>query len=129
MFQWANDGLQDGARGTQALSMAETRMEVKRSAPWEALLMDDLDADGVAELRMQDDGMEGDAVAGDGIYSGVSEKDGIRLIWTIQSAQSGPMESAGIVLIKARATYKIGGRSRTIETGTLRVNPSYVGLH
>jgi prepilin-type N-terminal cleavage/methylation domain-containing protein len=129
MFQWSNEGLVDGAKGAQALALAEGRMEVKRHGLWEALLTDDLDADGVAELRMGDDGTQGDAVAGDGIYSGLSEHDGIRLIWTIQLMPSGPLESTEMVLIKALATYQIGGRSRSVETGTLRVNPAYVGLH
>jgi prepilin-type N-terminal cleavage/methylation domain-containing protein len=129
MFQWSNEGLVDGAKGMQALAMAEGRVEVKRSSRWEALLMDDLDADGVTELRMHDDGMQGDAVADDGIYSGLSERDGIRLLWTIQPVQNGPLESAEMVLIKALATYQIGGRSRSMETRTLRVNPAYVGLH
>ena len=129
MFQYANEGLVDGMKGAQALAMAEGRVEVKRSAPWDALLMDDLDADGVAEMQMRDDGMDGDAISGDGIYSGRSEQDGIRLFWTIQSLRSGPLESTEMVLIKALATYQIGAQSRSIETGTLRVNPSFVGLH
>jgi prepilin-type N-terminal cleavage/methylation domain-containing protein len=129
MFQSSNEGLVDGAKGMQALAMTEGRIEVKRSSRWEALLMDDLDADGVTELRMRDDGMQGDAVADDGIYSGLSERDGIHLLWTIQPMQNGPLESAEMVLIKALATYQIGGRSRSMETRTLRVNPAYVGLH
>ena len=129
MFQCANEGVLDGAKGTQALAMAQGRVEAKRSAPWDALLIDDLDSDGVAELRMRDDGMQGDAVADDGIYSSRSERDVIRLAWTIQPLESGPLESAEIVLIKAQATYEAGARSRSIETGTLRVNPTFVGLH
>jgi putative N-acetylmannosamine-6-phosphate epimerase len=50
-------------------------------------------------------------------------------VWTIQPMQSGPMESAEMVLIIAHATYETGARSRSIETGTLRVNPNFVGLH
>lgn len=129
MFQYANNGLLDGTKGTQALAMAEGRVEVKRSAPWDALLMDDLNADGVAELQMRDDGTHGDVMSGDGIYSGLVEQDGIRLVWTIQPMQTGPLESAGMVLIKALATYQIGAQSRSIETGTLRVNPTFVGLY
>lgn len=129
MFQYANDGVQEGTKGMQALAMAEGRIEVKRSAPWEALLLDDLDADGIAEFRMRDDGMYGDAVSDDGIYSGLSEEHGIRLVWTVQPMQSGPLASTEMVLIKAQATYKAGTRSRSIETGTLRVNPIFVGVH
>jgi prepilin-type N-terminal cleavage/methylation domain-containing protein len=129
MFKWSNEGLVDGTKGTQALAMAEGRVEVKRSGPWEALLTDDLDGDGVADIRMRDDGTQGDALAGDGIYSGLSEQDGLRLVWTVQPMQPGPLESTGIVLIKAVATYQIGSRSRSMEIGTFRVNPAYVGLH
>lgn len=129
MFQYANEGLLDGMKGSQALAMAEGRVEVKRSAPWDALLMDDLDADGIAEIQMRDDGMHGDAISGDGIFSGYFERDGIRLLWTIQSLRSSPLDSTEMVLIKALATYQIGAQSRSIETGTLRVNPTFVGLH
>lgn len=128
MFQWSNEGLLHGSKGAQALAMAEGRVEIKRVIPWDTLLVDDLDADGIADLRMRDDGMQGDAVAGDGIYSGLSEKDGIRLVWTIQPMQSGPLENVGMVVIKAAATYQIGAHAGSIETGTLRVNPAYVGL-
>lgn len=129
MFQYTNEGLVDGTKGTQALAMAQGRVEAKRSASWDTLLMDDLDMDGIAELRMRDDGMQGDAVSGDGIYSSHSERDGIRLVWTVQSLQGGALESAEMVLIKAQAAYEAGARSRSIETGTLRVNPTFVGLH
>jgi len=129
MFQYANEGLLDGTKGTQALALAEGRVEVKRSAPWEALLVDDMDADGVAEIQMRDDGLHADVISDDGIYSGLFEQGGIRLVWTIQPMESGPLESAQMVLIKAVATYQIGMQSRSIETGTLRVNPTFVGLH
>ena len=129
MFQYANEGLLDGTKGTQALALAEGRVEVKRSAPWEALLVDDMDADGVAEIQMRDDGLHADVISDDGIYSGLFEQGGIRLVWTIQPMGSGPLESAQMILIKAVATYQIGMQSRSIETGTLRVNPTFVGLH
>ena len=74
MFQYANEVLLDGMKGAQALAMAEGRVEVKRSAPWDALLMDDFDADGIAEIQMRDDGMHGDVLSGDGIYSGLLNK-------------------------------------------------------
>ena len=129
MFQWSNEGLQDGGKGTQALAMAEARVEVKRIASWETLLTDDLDGDGMAERGMHDDGMQGDAVAGDGIYSDLFEKDGIRLVWTVQPVHSGPLATAGMVMIKAQATYPIGRRSRTIQTATFRANPHYLSVH
>lgn len=129
MFQYANEGLLDGMKGAQALALAEGRVEVKRSAPWDALLMDDFDADGIAEIQMRDDGMHGDVLSGDGIYSGLFEQDGVRLVWTIQPLRSSPLDSAEMVLIKALATYQVGRQSRSIETGTLRVNPTFVGLH
>ena len=69
MHQWGEQGMQYGANGTRALAMAESRLEAKRTMPWEALLQDDLDADGMAEITMQDDGEGADEQEGDGIYT------------------------------------------------------------
>ncbi len=46
MFEHAERGLQRGALTTTALVLAESRLEAKRSLPWEQLLADDLDQDG-----------------------------------------------------------------------------------
>ena len=129
MFQHANAGLQDGGKHAQALAIAEGRLEVKRIVPWETLLIDDLDADGVPELRMMDDGTLDDVAAGDGIFTSGVSQDGVHVTWTVQSIDGGSPTRAGMVLIKARATYQIGVRSRAIEVGTLRANPLYVGFH
>jgi prepilin-type N-terminal cleavage/methylation domain-containing protein len=127
MFQWGDYGLQQGAQGTRALAMVEARLEAKRSGPWDALLVDDLDLDGVAEVRMVDDGAQGDAHAGDGIYTAYREKYGIRLVWTVQFDQPGSPRSAGSAVIQAQARYQIGGHWQEIKVGTLRANPNYLG--
>jgi prepilin-type N-terminal cleavage/methylation domain-containing protein len=128
MFQWGDYGLQRGANGTRALAMAEARIEAKRTAPWDSLLADDLDMDGTAEIIMRDDGMQQDAVGGDGIYTASVEHDGIRMIWTVQPDRSGSVSGAGSVVIQARASYQVaGGRWHEIRIGTLRANPKYLG--
>jgi len=60
---------QQGVMKTRAVSLAQGRLEAKRSVRWEALLQDDLDHDGRIDLVMTDDGQGADVSAGDGIYS------------------------------------------------------------
>ncbi|HKW85836.1 MAG TPA: choice-of-anchor X domain-containing protein [Nitrospiraceae bacterium] len=128
MFQWADYGLRHGANGTRALAMVESRLEAKRTVPWGALLLDDLDSDGIPEIAMRDDGTEGDEEAGDGVYTASREQDGIRLVWTVQPDRAGSLHGAGSVVIQARASYQVGqGQWREIRIGTLRANPWYLG--
>lgn len=129
MFQYANAGLQDGSKSAQALAIAESRVEIKRAVPWEALLNDDLDADGISDLRMVDDGTQGDDVGGDGVFTAAAMQNGVQLTWTVQAIGGREPIQAGMVLIKARASYLVGTHPRVIETGTLRANPVYLGLH
>lgn len=129
MFEWAEEGQQQGARGTRALAMVEARLEAKRAAPWEALLMDDMNGDGVLEIQMHDDGLAPDEKAGDGIYAAEIQEDGIRLLWTVQADRPGSLRTAGSAVIQARATYSVGrGQGREIRVGTVRANPRYIGV-
>jgi prepilin-type N-terminal cleavage/methylation domain-containing protein len=129
MFQWADLGQQQGAHGTRALAMVQSRLEAKRAVPWETLLMDDMNADGVPEIQMRDDGTEPDEQAGDGIYTAGIQEDGIRLVWTVQADHAGSLRTAGSVVIQAHATYSVGrGQRREIRIGTVRANPRYLGM-
>ncbi len=128
MFHWSDHGVQYGAKATRALAMAESRLEAKRAVPWRNLLLDDLDADGLPEITLRDDGVQYDAIAGDGVYTAGVEQDGIRLVWQVQADRPGPLAQAGSVLILAEASYQIGsGQRRSLRIGTLRANPFYVG--
>lgn len=128
MFRWADHGLQVGANSLRALALAESRLEAKRSVPWDLLLVDDLDADGAPEARMRDDGSGADAQAGDGIYTGETEEDGIQVVWTVQPDRAGPIRGAGSVLIQTRASYQAGRERRSeLRIGTVRANPRYLG--
>ena len=128
MFQYANADLQDGSKSAQALAFAEAQLEIKRAVPWEALLNDDLNADGIPDLRMVDDGTQDDDVGGDGVYTAAAMQSGVQLKWTVQAIGGREPIQAGMVLIKARASYLVGTNHRVIETGTLRANPVYLGL-
>ena len=66
-FQAAERSLRLGMLVTRALAMAESRIEAKRAARWDRLLLDDLNYDGISDLVMHDDGTEGDVLAGDGV--------------------------------------------------------------
>lgn len=128
-FKWAEHGLRQGAAGTRALALAESRLEAKRAAPWDALLADDLDGDGQAEIAMQDDGRFPDRQAGDGRYAAKTEQEGIVLQWTVQPDRPGPVRTWGSVVITASARYQAGqGRWQEVTVGTLRANPRYAGV-
>jgi len=126
-FQAAERSFRTGMLATRALAMAESRIEAKRSMRWDRLLLDDLDHDGVPDLVMHDDGANGDVLAGDGVYSGSWEQDGVHLIWTVTPNRSGSLLASGHVLIEARAFYTVGEGQREVRVGTLRANPVFVG--
>ncbi|HBR49189.1 MAG TPA: hypothetical protein DEA71_03790, partial [Nitrospira sp.] len=64
----------------------------------------------------------------DGIYTAMYERDGITVVWTIETDHPGPLSAIGMVRIHAAASYL--GRNkekREIHMATMRANPSYVG--
>jgi hypothetical protein len=126
-FQAAERSHRSGTLATHALAMAESRIEAKRSARWDRLLLDDLNHDGVPDLVMRDDGAGGDVLADDGVYSGSWDQDGVHLIWTVTPSRSGPLSVSGHVLIEARAVYEAGEGQREVRIGTRRANPLFVG--
>ena len=126
-FQAAERSFRANMLATRALAMAESRIEVKRSVRWDRLLLDDLNHDGVPDLVMHDDGAGGDVLAGDGVYSGSWDKDGVYLVWTVTPSRSGSLSASGHVLIEARAVYAAAEGRREVRVGTLRANPVFVG--
>jgi hypothetical protein len=107
--------------------MAESRIEAKRSMRWDRLLLDDLNHDGVPDLVMRDDGTGGDVLAGDGVYSGSWNQDGVQLVWMVTPSRAGSLSASGHALIEARAVYAVGEGQREVRVGTLRANPMFVG--
>jgi hypothetical protein len=126
-FQAAERSVRIGTLATRALAMAESRIEAKRSVRWDRLLLDDMNHDGIPDLVMHDDGADGDVLAGDGVYSGNWDQDGIQLIWTVTPNRPGSLSASGHVLIEARAVYVAGESQREVRVGTLRANPMFVG--
>lgn len=126
-FQAAERAVQTGILSTRALAMAESRIEAKRSARWDRLLLDDLNHDGTMDLVMHDDGAGGDVLAGDGVYSASWAQDGVQLVWTVTPNRSGSLSDSGHVLIEVRAVYEASEGQREIRVGTLRANPLFVG--
>jgi prepilin-type N-terminal cleavage/methylation domain-containing protein len=129
MFEWAEHGLHHGSLTTTALALAESRLEAKRSLPWEQLLMDDLDQDGTLESPMRDDGLQDDVTNGDGIFTGSVVRSNIRLVWTVELNRGGLPASASLASIEARAIFRAqGGQEKEIHLRTIRANPRYVGV-
>ena len=126
-FQAAERSVRTGTLATRALTMAESRIEAKRAARWDRLLMDDLNHDGVMDLVMRDDGAGGDVMAGDGVYSGGWNQDGVQLIWMVTPSRFGSLSASGYVLIEARAVYVVDDNQREVRVSTLRANPVFVG--
>jgi hypothetical protein len=128
-FHAAGRSIGHGTLATRALAMAESRIEAKRSVRWEFLLMDDLDHDGVPEMRMHDDGASGDRVAGDGIYSATREQDGVLLTWTVAPNRAGSLPESGYAVLEARATYMTVSGEHVVRLATVRANPMFAGSH
>jgi hypothetical protein len=126
-FQAAERSFRMGTLATRALAMAESRIEAKRSARWDRLLLDDLNHDGVPDLVMHDDGAGEDVLAGDGVYSGSWDQDGIYLTWTVTPSRSSSLSASGHVLIEAHAVYEASEGQREVRVATLRANPVFVG--
>lgn len=128
MFEVGDRAIRYGARATRAQLLAESRLEAKRAAPWDALLSDDLDGDGRPEVSMRDEGADPDEVAGDGVFSAAAQEGPIRLVWTVQPIDGRSLPQTGAVAIRVRATYPTApDRTREIRLGTLRANPRYLG--
>ena len=126
-FEAAERIVRNDMLATRALAMAESRIEAKRSARWDRLLLDDVNHDGVPDLVMHDDGVGGDAVAGDGTYSGSWDQAGVQLIWTVTPSRSGSLSVSGHVVIEARAAYASRAGPREVRIGTLLANPLFIG--
>ena len=126
-FLTAEKSLSRDTLATRALAMAESRLEAKRAAAWEQLLVDDLNHDGLPDVAMHDDGTRGDHTAGDGIYSAIWEQQGVTLIWTVRFNHAGSPGNSGAAVIDARGVYRASTGEREIRLATLRANPAFGG--
>ncbi|HKY71075.1 MAG TPA: choice-of-anchor X domain-containing protein [Nitrospira sp.] len=126
-FQASDKSVRQDALAIRALALAESRIEIKRAVPWDQLLLDDLNHDGMPDIVMHDDGTGGDRTAGDGIYSGMLEQQGVTVIWTVAPRHGDGLGSSGGVVIEARAVYQTSSGEHEVHLATLRANPSFAG--
>lgn len=126
--QSATRSVQQGMMKTRALTLVQNRLEAKRSVRWESLLQDDLDHDGLVDRRMQDDGLAPDVVAGDGQYTAQWEQDGVQLLWILSMDRPGALNEAGLVTIRATASYQGVNGMIDVQMVTLLANPRFVGV-
>ncbi|OQW33770.1 MAG: hypothetical protein A4E19_02670 [Nitrospira sp. SG-bin1] len=120
--------IQQGGLNSKAAEFAQARLEAKRSIHWRSLLEEDHDRNGVPETFMTDDGQGADGTAGDGIYTAMSEHDGVTVVWTIEADPPGPVHSAAMVMIRAIASYPgYNGHRKEVQLATIRANPNFVG--
>lgn len=125
--EMASRHVQQGSLSSRALELAQARLEVKRSVHWQSLLEDDLDYDGIPEVIMKDDGQGLDAMAGDGIYTAMQERDGVTVVWSVEADRLGPLSAVSMVAIRAAASYAGPGGQKEVRVETLRANPAFVG--
>jgi prepilin-type N-terminal cleavage/methylation domain-containing protein len=116
-----------GSVSLRALALAQGRLEAKRSVRWQALLEDDVDHDGIRETLMNDDGVKGDQIAGDGIYTAVRDHDDVTLVWTLEPDPAGPLKSAALVVLRVTASYLAYNGIQELHMATIRANPTFVG--
>lgn len=128
-FEAANKNLRQDALAARALAMAETRLEAKRAAPWEQLLSDDLDHDGVPDVTMHDDGTGGDRMAGDGVYSAMFEQQGVTVVWTVAFGHPEKQGNSGAIIVEARGVYRTSSGDHEVRLATVRANPAFAGDH
>jgi hypothetical protein len=126
-FHAAERTIAHGTLASRALAAVQSRIEAKRSAQWERLLIDDLNNDGLPETVMHDDGQHGDLVAGDGVYSANRNYEGVSLTWTVTLSRSGNLSASGYAVLEARASYDNGRGQREVKLAAVRANPVYVG--
>jgi type II secretory pathway pseudopilin PulG len=126
-FHAAEKAIVKDTMASRALAAAESRIETKRATQWERLLEDDLNHDGLPDVIMHDDGENGDAVAGDGAYSAIAERDGIRLTWMVTPSRAGDVRGSGFIVIEAYASYETDQGRREVRLATMRANPFFVG--
>jgi prepilin-type N-terminal cleavage/methylation domain-containing protein len=120
--------VQLGGLKSKAIELAQARLEAKRSIRWQSLLEDDLDRDGIPETFMTDDGQGSDIAADDGIYTAMFHRDGVTVVWMIETEQPGPLLSSAMVVIRAVASYSgLNGHRREVQVATIRANPKFVG--
>lgn len=120
--------IRQGGLSGKAVELAQSRLEAKRSVRWESLLEDDLDHDGIPETIMADDGQHSDITAGDGIYTAMYEREGVTVVWMIETNHPGPLSSTAMVMIQASGSY-VGpnGQKKEVKVATIRANPNFVG--
>lgn len=130
LFEWAEGGMRQGETAMRALALGESKLESKRAVRWERLLTEDLDADGRYETVMRDDGLNGDVVAGDGVYTMRAHQGSVELTWTVQPAHPQNLSASAHAVIHVTARYPImRDQWREIELRTVRANPRYVGSY
>ncbi len=127
MFVVAQDGISGGAKSLEAAALAESKLERLRAAPYQTLLHTALNGDGHADAQLQDSGTDGDAVAGDGEYTGREAVNGIVVTWTVRPDQPSLAFSQATMIAVTAQWVSRTGQSRKVRLGMRRANPVFSG--
>lgn len=120
MLEWAEQGRHVGVRATQATVVASSRLELLKVRPWDQLLTGDVHDGPVTRVV--------DAEKSLVTFTADEERDGIRLMWTVEPSDARGLSRSSHVWIRVTATYRtLQGRLRDVAMVTLRSNPRFVG--
>lgn len=122
MFSASDKALGTSNQMTMALRLAQEKLESKRGARFEMLLLDDIDGDGALETRMAGDPTGGDKFAENGIYTGSDTNFGILRRWTI--SLNNPVAGIAKIDVVTSWTDK-NGIQRSLTLSTIKSNGGY----
>lgn len=122
MFSIADNALYTSNHMTMALRLAQEKLESKKGASFELLILDDMDGDGLMETKMADDATGGDDVAGDGIYTGSDIASGVSRRWTI--GFNSPQEEIARIEVVTSWIDK-NGAEHSITLSTIKADGGY----
>ena len=83
MFSASDKALNTSSQMTTALRLVQEKLESKRGADFDLILLDDIDGNGVLETEMADETKAEEEVAGYRVYKGSDIGLGISRRWTV----------------------------------------------
>ncbi len=83
MFSASDKALGTSSQMTTALRLAQEKLESKRAADFDLILLDDIDGNGLLETEMAEDSIVGNEITGYRVYKGSDTGLGISRRWTV----------------------------------------------
>lgn len=119
MFSASDKALGTSNQMTAALRLAQEKLESKKGANFDLLLLDDIDGDGVLKAEMADETTYGEEAAGYRVYKGSDTTLGILRRWTVSL-------NGGIAKIDVITSWiDKNGIKRSLTLSTIKADGGY----